>query len=404
MNEDLKKRFAALSLRAPEILLPAEGVSYEKFAVIACDQHSAEPAYWEETSVIAGEAPSALRLMLPEAWLSRREEIEPEITRTMHRYLKEGVLAPAGEGFVYVRRETEPGVIRRGMIAAIDLEGYDYAPGNHNRIRATEATVKERLPERIKIRREAPIELPHVMVLLDDEENRLSKLLEERTAGAPKLYDFDLMQGGGHIDGTLIQDEALLSETAEVLEALDAKCEDGFLMAVGDGNHSLAAAKECWEMRKRELADAGLLTADALENDPLRYALVELVSVYDEGLTFHPIHRLIMHVAPEDQPAMAETLGLAQGNPDLQKLQPELDKWMDEYRKTHPDVELEYIHGREECLKLGERADCYPVVFDRFERGAFFQTVLENGTFVRKSFSLGEAREKRYYLESRKIR
>ena len=404
MNQELQKRFAKVSLHIPELLLPAKGVSFEKFAVIACDQHSAEPAYWEETKQIVGDAPSALHLMLPEAWLGDREKIEPEIPRTMQRYLEDGSLADIGCGLVYVRREVGPGLVRHGLVTAIDLEGYDWAPGNHNRIRATEATVAERLPERIKIRGKAPLELPHVMVLLDDEKNVLTEALEGRRNHLQKLYDFELMQGGGRIEGYFVREEEDLCAVAEVMERLLGACEDGFLMAVGDGNHSLAAAKECWEMRKRELASAGLLTEEAREKDPLRYALVELVSVYDEGLSFHPIHRLIMHVEPEDMPGMVRELGLDQEPLDLQKLQPALDAWMSEYKKEHPQVELEYIHGRQECLQLGEAADCYPVVFDKFERGAFFKTVLKNGTFVRKSFSLGEAREKRYYLECRKIR
>ncbi|MBR1758959.1 MAG: DUF1015 family protein [Lachnospiraceae bacterium] len=404
MNDVLKRRFLKVGLRVPEILMPAPEVDLSKFAVIACDQHSAEPAYWAETERIVGEAPSALRLMLPEAYLAEKERYEPKISEAMRQYLDAGILTSVGEGFVYVRREVAPGVLRRGLVAAIDLESYDYKPGNHNRIRATEATVKERLPERIKIRSGAPIELPHVLVLLDDERNHLSGLLEEKCATLPKLYDFDLMQGGGHIDGTLIEDEELLTDVADVLEELAAKCEDNFLMAVGDGNHSLAAAKECWEARKSELMESNFISTEMLTEDPLRYALVELISVYDEGLSFHPIHRLIMHVDPEDQARMVDELGLDRQDLDLQKLQPALDAWMGEYRKTHPAVELEYIHGREECLALGDAPDCYPIVFDKFERGSFFKTVLTNGTFVRKSFSLGEAREKRYYLESRRIR
>ena len=405
MNQELQNRFAEVSLHIPEILLPAPELSLAQFAVIACDQHSAEPAYWEETKRIAGDALSALHLMLPEAWLGSREEIEPEIPRTMKKYLEDGSLRSIGCGMVYVRREVGPGLVRHGLVTAIDLEGYDWAPGNHNRIRATEATVAERLPERIKIRNQACLEIPHVMVLLDDEENAMSGLLEARRERLPKLYDFELMQGGGRIEGYFVQEESALAAVAGVMERLLASCEDGFLMAVGDGNHSLAAAKACWEMRKEELAAAGGdMSPEALAAEPLRYALVELVSVYDEGLSFHPIHRLIMHVDPADIPGMVRELGLDEEHLDLQKLQPALDLWMAEYRKTHPEVELEYIHGREECLQLGHTPGCFPIVFDRFERGAFFKTVLANGTFVRKSFSLGEAREKRYYLESRRIR
>lgn len=390
------QRLQRFGISVPEILLPREDIPLEKFAVIACDQHSAEPEYWEETEKIVGNTPSSLRLMLPEAWLSRKEELEPKINQTMDSYLQEGILQPAGCGLVYVRRqvgEKADGtpLIRHGLVAAIDLTCYDYVPGNHNRIRATEATVKERLPERIHIREKASLEMPHVLVMLDDEENRLTQLLESRKDQLRRLYDFDLMQDGGHIEGYFIDSEEDLQRVADVMEILDQKCEDGFLMAVGDGNHSLAAAKETF------LAHP--------ENPLLRYALVELISVYDEGLSFHPIHRLLMNLDPADIPEIKKTLGLDQDQaPDLQKLQPALDEWLESYRKDHPKAELEYIHGEKECRTLGEKPGNLAIVFDSFERGSFFKTVLENGNFVRKSFSLGEAREKRYYLESRKIK
>ena len=390
------QRLQRFGISVPEILLPREDIPLEKFAVIACDQHSAEPEYWEETEQIVGDTPSSLRLMLPEAWLSRKEELEPKINQTMDSYLQEGILQPAGCGLVYVRRqvgEKADGtpLIRHGLVAAIDLTCYDYVPGNHNRIRATEATVKERLPERIHIREKASLEMPHVLVMLDDEENRLTQLLESRKDQLRRLYDFDLMQDGGHIEGYFIDSEEDLQRVADVMEILDQKCEDGFLMAVGDGNHSLAAAKETF------LAHP--------ENPLLRYALVELISVYDEGLSFHPIHRLLMNLDPADIPEIKKTLGLDQDQaPDLQKLQPAMDEWLESYRKDHPKAELEYIHGEKECRTLGEKPGNLAIVFDSFERGSFFKTVLENGNFVRKSFSLGEAREKRYYLESRKIK
>lgn len=402
---------ASLGIKVPEILLPAEDIDPAKFAVIACDQHSAEPAYWEETVRIVGSSPSALHLMLPEAWLDQKDEKEPLIERAMSRYLADGTLRSIGEGFVYVRRTvgTRPDgtpLVRHGLVAAIDLEKYDYVPGNHNLIRATEATVKERLPERIRIREKASLEMPHVLVMLDDEKNALTALLEQMRAGDPAdggasagssaasglkcLYDFDLMQDGGHIEGCFLNEPEQIAQIAKVLSSLYDACDDGFLMAVGDGNHSLAAAKETWKAHP--------------EIPALRYALVELISVYDEGLSFHPIHRLLMNLDPADIPAIRKELRLDDPSLDLQDLQPRIDEWLTEYRKTHPAAELEYIHGREECLALGEKPGNLAIVFDKFERGSFFRTVLENGTFVRKSFSLGEAREKRYYLECRRLR
>ena len=302
------QRLQRFGISVPEILLPREDIPLEKFAVIACDQHSAEPEYWEETEKIVGDTPSSLRLMLPEAWLSRKEELEPKINQTMDSYLQEGILQPAGCGLVYVRRqvgEKADGtpLIRHGLVAAIDLTCYDYVPGNHNRIRATEATVKERLPERIHIREKASLEMPHVLVMLDDEENRLTQLLESRKDQLRRLYDFDLMQDGGHIEGYFIDSEEDLQRVADVMKILDQKCEDGFLMAVGDGNHSLAAAKETF------LAHP--------ENPLLRYALVELISVYDEGLSFHPIHRLLMNLDPADIPEIKRPWALTRIRPRI---------------------------------------------------------------------------------------
>lgn len=391
------KKLQRFGIAVPRVMLPREGADLSKFAVIACDQHSAEPAYWEEVVRTVGDAPSALHLMLPEAWLSQKEELEPKIVESMNRYVSDGTLCDIGEGLIYIRRQVgvkEDGspLYRHGLLAAIDLDRYEYQVGNHALIRATEATVKERLPERIEIRQKAPIELPHVLVLLNDQQNALTALLEEmrQKADVSPLYSFDLMMDGGHIEGYQINEADQLDAIASVFEMLYNQAEDGFLMAVGDGNHSLAAAKEAWKAHP--------------DNPLMRYALVELVSVYDEGLSFHPIHRLLMHLDPADIPSIKETLGLNEASVDLQALQPRMDEWLEKYREKCPEAELEYIHGRQECLMLGEKPGNLAIVFDRFERGSFFETVLKNGIFVRKSFSLGEAREKRYYLESRKIR
>lgn len=385
---NLNALFAPLGLRIPEILLPAHDV--DKFAVIACDQHSAEPEYWAETERIVGSVPSALHLMLPEAWLGRKNA-GADVPENMRRYLADGSLKSIGEGFVYVRRQTADG-IRRGLLAAVDLEQYDFSPDAATLMRATEATVRERLPARIALRREAVLEMPHVLVLTDDRENSVSTLLESSLGSLSKLYDFELMQGGGHIEGYHVCNESICRAIAERLGALNESRGSAPLYAVGDGNHSLAAARECWYEQRASIPES------QREGHPLRYALVELVSIYDEGLSFHPIHRLLCNVDPD---AVQRELGFnADDPPSLQDLQPRLDAWL----ALHPEAELEYIHGADECRRLGARPDRLSIVFPGFDRGDFFATIQRSGIFVRKSFSLGSANEKRYYLECRRIR
>lgn len=388
--ESAVKQLAGLGVAVPEILLPAPGVDYGKFAVIACDQHSAEPEYWDETERIVGNSPSALRLMIPEARLGDNPD-ENTVFSNMERYLSDGTLQSAGAGFVYVKRQTSCGV-RRGLLLALDLEQYDYTPGAGSLIRATEATVKERLPARISIRRRAALEMPHILILTDDRGNALSSYLEGELGSLPKLYDFNLMQGGGHIEGYQAAGEETCAQIASILRGLLEGSADGLLFAVGDGNHSLAAAKECWNEMKASVPEEQRL------NHPMRYALAEVVSIYDEGLGFYPIHRLLYYVDPDE--VQAEIGFDAQNPPSLQELQPKLDRWL----QRHPEAKLEYIHGREECLRLGDEPDRLAIVFDSFPRDSFFETIRKNGIFVRKSFSLGTASEKRYYLECRKLR
>ena len=282
---------------------------------------------------------------------------------------------------------------RRGLMVALELEEYSYTPGDKALSRATEQTVPERLPPRVAIRRGAALEMPHVMVLIDDREDRLMRAMEESTHGQAPLYDFELMQGGGHLTGYAVQQTAQWQEIAEILEGLKEKSGDGFLFAVGDGNHSLAAAKAYWEEKKQTLP------LSQQQDDPARFALVEVVNLYDPAMPFLPIHRLLYHVDPEE---VQRQVGFDAGNPpSLQELQPRLDRWLDD----HPQAELEYIHGEKECRALaGEAPDRLAILYDTFDRGSVFPTVQKNGVFVRKSFSLGEACEKRYYLECRRIR
>ena len=329
------ERLDQLGIAPAEVLLPK--ADPEKFAVVACDQFTSQPEYWAEAEQIVGDVPSALRLMMPEAWLEdpSKKAHEAAIPAYMEKYLKDGVFRDLGECFIYVERSTMTGV-RRGLIANLALDRYEYVPGNKALIRATEKTVEERLPVRIEIRKKAAFEMPHVMVLVSDPKDRLMAAAKELCVGIAPEYDFDLMLGGGHIKGWAIRGDEAFKRIADCLEELKAQAEDGMLYAVGDGNHSLAAAKKCGD----------------------RYAMVELVNLYDEALVFEPIHRL-----------------------------------------KKDGVVVDYIHGKEECLALGSREGYEAVIMPEYPKSRLFPDVIEKGTLPKKTFSMGRAKDKRYYLE-----
>lgn len=387
-----KQALAEVGVSLPSILLPADGIDLHRFSVIACDQFTAQPEYWQDVEDIVEDACSTLRITLPEVYLSENNDADiNRINTTMRQYLDKRLLVDIGETFVYLRRRTSTGV-RQGLVVALDLEQYNYAKDAKSMIRATEGTIVDRLPPRIKIRSGAPLETPHIMVLIDDRENRLMSLLADQKEALECLYDFTLMKGGGHSTGYRVDAPSLLLEIARILKELKMQGGDNFLFAMGDGNHSFAAAKACWEAIKPTLSP------EECEKHPARYALAELVSLYDPALKFEPIHRLIYNVDPA---AVQQELGFDAANPpDAQVLQPKLDEWL----RVHPEAELEYVHGAQECRELGHNPDRLAIVFPEFDRDSLFEVVRQNGAFVRKSFSMGEARDKRYYLECRKIK
>lgn len=390
---DCRQAFAEAGAAIPRLLLPNPSVDLHRFAVIACDQFSAQPEYWQQVEDLVGDAPSALRLMLPEAHLAADNTARiGRINSTMQDYLSTRVLTDVGEALVYLRRRISSGV-RRGLMLALDLEQYDFSKDSKSLIRATEGTVLDRLPPRVAIRRDAFVEMPHIMVLIDDREDSLMGTLEEALPDLECLYDFTLMQGGGHLSGYRVDGPRLLMRVAGVLGALKSCAEDGLLYAMGDGNHSFATAKACWEELKPTL------TEQERKTHPARYGLVELVNLYDPALKFEPIHRLLLHVDPA---RVQREVGFdARRPPSLQVLQPMLDEWF----KEHPEAELEYIHGADDCRALEASApDRLAVVFPGFDRDSLFEVVRRDGCFVRKSFSMGHARDKRYYLECRAIR
>jgi len=391
MEPATRARLAAAGAAPAEILLPAAGVDLTRFSCVACDQYSAQPEYWEEVSAFVGAAPSSLAMMMPEAWLGSRPEHERAIPGAMARFLADGTLVSQGEGMVFLHRWTTAGV-RRGLVLALDLEQYDFTPGSHSLIRATEQTVVERLPARIAIRRAAPIEMPHILVLLDDRERRLMSLLDAVTEGKPPAYDFPLMRQSGRLTGWMLREEETLRAVADALLALKERAADGMLYAMGDGNHSFAAAKAHWDALRPTLPPADRQT------HPARWALAELVDLHDPALTFEPIHRLLLGVDPD---AVQREAGFdAADPPPLQELQPRLDAWL----AQHPEAGLEYIHGREECLRLGDAPDRLAIVWDAFSRDTLFADVERHGVLCRKSFSMGAACDKRFYLECRRIR
>lgn len=402
------------ALKKADVLLPAAGTVMNQWAVVACDQFTAQPDYWQKAEALVGDAPSTLRITLPEVYLPESEARVPAIHAAMKEYLEKGVLREAVHGFVLVERITQSGV-RPGLMAALDLEEYDYSKDSSSLIRATEGTVAARVPPRAKIRSGAPLEAPHVMMLIDDPACTVIEPLYARRTALQKLYDFDLMLDGGHVRGWAVEDADADGVFAAV-EKLAAHC-GGLLYAVGDGNHSLAAAKMCWN----RIRDA--LTEEERENHPARYALVELVNLNCPALVFEPIHRILFNVDSADLlsglrarlnergegDAEGEDLivfdgAMQLGFKSVQHPLPLTQDYLDEYLAAHPEAEIDYIHG-EDALRALVAAHPHSMGFmpRAFDKSELFDSIRRWGVLPRKTFSMGEAVEKRYYLETRRI-
>jgi len=410
------------AFKPADILMPrVEDMS--KWAVIACDQFSSNPAYWERVRANAGDAPSTINLILPEAELGTPQEEAhlAVINNTMAEYQSSDVFRTYERAFVYVERTLESGAIRKGLVGMVDLDTYDYSVGSVSAIRATEKTVVERIPPRMRVRRNAPIELPHILMLCDDHEKVLIEPIEAMKAELPLLYDFDLMEGGGHITGWLVQGEAVDAFEAR-LEAYTATVGEKYtglpgvpmVFAVGDGNHSLATAKACYEELKA--ANPGV----DLSGHPARYALVELENIHDEAQVFEPIHRVLVKTDPKKLLQDLESVCAEGGFPVkwyvgqesgviyLDKarsqlavgvLQSFLDAWMKEN-----EAEIDYIHGDEDTRQLAAQDNAIGFLLPAMEKSQLFRGVIADGILPRKTFSMGHAREKRYYLEGRTIK
>ena len=398
----MDERFQGLGFYPADILLPRD-CDLTKWAVVACDQYTSQPEYWQRVEFFVGNSPSALHLILPESSLEG-PSVETDIldiNNTMSRYLREGRFRTLEHAMIYVERTLESGRVRRGVVGMVDLEQYDYEPGADTLIRATEGTVLSRIPPRVAVRKNAPIELPHAMVLADDPGRTVIEPLTALRDRLEPVYDFELMEHSGHLRGWLLG-EAEQGAVAAALRALSdpaafharygTKDKPVMLYAMGDGNHSFAAAKAHWDTLKTSL------TADEREWHPARFGLVELVNLYDSALAFEPIHRLLMGVDPK---AVQHDLDFdAENPPELQKLQPMLDEWLSQ----HPEAQLEYIHGEADCRRLGQASDRLAIAWKKFDKEKLFPDVARHGVLCRKSFSMGSAPDKRFYLECRKIR
>ncbi|MGE5583294.1 MAG: DUF1015 domain-containing protein [Bacillota bacterium] len=447
----MNKNFCGLGI--PEILLPGPGIDLAKWPVVACDQYTSQPEYWEKVSALVGDSPSTLRLIYPEVYLGKEDGSKriKDIHLRMREYLEENILVSQGAGFVLVDRRTSRVPSRKGLIVALDLECYDYHPGSQTLIRATEGTVLERIPPRVKIREEAAVESPHILVLIDDPERTVIEPVARQASRLKKLYSVDLMMNGGHIEGYQIADAQIIAGIFKSLQALAAAEEFNqkyglsdqapLLYAVGDGNHSLATAKAVWEKIKQ--SNPGIDP----DRHPARYALVEMVNIHDPGIKFEPIHRVLFGATPEQLfPAMQEyyrkrgadfrcrpsavkylALNLQEkrkenqashrigyitgkgggvieiGNPAHHLEVGTLQAFLDDYTSKNSAARIDYIHGEDVVIELGSMPGNIGFYLPAMEKSDLFKTVIVDGVLPRKTFSMGEAEEKRFYMECRRI-
>ncbi len=426
----IKLSFDMLPFKPSDILMP-KNCDLGKWSVVACDQYTSQPEYWDRVAQTVGSDPSTLRLILPESSLEgpNVEQDIAEINLTMVHYLREGRFEAYPDSLIYVERTLASGAVRRGLVGMVDLEEYDYDPGASTLIRATEGTVISRIPPRVKVRKNAPIELPHVMLLTDDPDRTIIEPLARVKERRTPLYDFSLMEEGGRIAGWLLEQ----AEQAEVASALKSLAEPAvfekkyqaegrpvLLFAVGDGNHSLATAKECYRRQKEMVGE------EQAKRIPARYALVELVNLHDDSLQFEPIHRVVFNTDPK---ALLNGLlaayegacfGKGEGHvvefvhsdgtgyvtvphPAVQLPVGTLQSFLDRWLAGHGG-RVDYVHGDEVARQLGNTPGCISFLLPSMPKEQLFPTVIFDGVLPRKTFSMGNANDKRFYLEARRIR
>ncbi len=409
-----------------KILLPKEGTDMSKWSVVACDQYTSEPEYWQAAADFVGDAPSMLNMVLPEVYLEADDVADRinNICAAMDKYIADGVLTESEPTYIYVERTQADGMVRKGIVGKIDLEHYDYSKGSTSAVRATEGTILERIPPRVRVRENAPLESPHIMILIDDVAKAIIEPLADEKEKFKKAYDFTLMQNSGSIKGYFVSDniceriDTLLSELCD-LDKFNAKYgvneSAPLAFAMGDGNHSLATAKACWEKLKAEGAD--------INTHPARYALAEIVNLHDDAMVFEPIHRVLFGV---DTDAFAKFLadnGVAEGNggqtfeyiaggvsktmsisnPTANIAVGSLQNLIDEYLKNNAGT-VDYIHGDDVVREFAAKEGNVGILFDVMDKSELFKTVILDGALPRKTFSMGHAHDKRFYTECRKIR
>lgn len=436
------RNYQSVGIQIPDIFLPNENIDLSKWSVIACDQFTSQPEYWDEVREFVNQSPSTLNLILPEVYLGKLDEkvLVDKIRQSMRDYLEKKIIKPL-EGMILIERISTAG-IRHGLLIALDLEKYDFNKGSSSLIRATEDTIIDRLPPRIRIRENAILELPHILVLIDDPGKTIIEPLLNKISNFPRIYDFDLMLGSGHLKGYLVNNVNIEMKMIKALEKFTqpdhfqkkyglTKNEEILLFAVGDGNHSLATAKAVWEKKKATLPT----------DHPLRYALVEIENIHDPGLSFEAIHRVLfgikqniiealqnyfgnkfnltpyqsyqeMKLKVEKSSFEKQIIGLITSNfyailnidhPSSNLAVGTLQEFLDAFLSRGGAEGIDYIHGADTLLKISQKPDNFGFYLPMIDKNQLFRTVILEGSLTRKTFSMGEAKDKRFYLESRKI-
>ena len=418
-----------IPFKTADILIPKKGIDMTKWSVVACDQYTSEPEYWKEVENFVGDSPSTLNLTLPEVYLESdnvNERIE-NINANMEDMLKRDLFDEYKDSLFYIERTCNDGKVREGIIGVVDLEDYSFEKGSQTLIRATEKTVIERIPPRMKVRENALLELPHIMILIDDEDKNIIENLKNEVTDKDMIYNFDLMQKGGSIKGYNLSKDSINSIMNKLEKLADKEnfekkynvSDKGVLLfAMGDGNHSLATAKTCYEKLKETLSEEEYL------NHPARYALVEIVNLHSDALEFEAIHRVVFDVDTDDlintlynyydinEDGNGEKFRLVTkdidktlyiSNPKSNISVGSIQIFLDDYLTNHKG-KIDYIHGDDVTIELGKKDNNVGILFDAMDKKDLFKTVILDGSLPRKTFSMGHSYDKRYYLEARKIR
>lgn len=390
-----------------EFLLPSQGVNLSKWSVIACDQFTSQRDYWQQLDEFVGDSPSTLRIIYPEVYLADgdKEKRIKNVYEAMRRYEEDGTLCRKS-GVIAVDRTISDKRHRLGLVATVDLEEYDFSPVNNARVKATEKTVEERLPARIEVRRGATLESAHVMLLM--QHGSFIRDVLESQKGRKPVYDFDLNMNGGHLAGYLIEDcDGLLEKLDKITSA-----QQGISYAVGDGNHSLATAKKCWEEIKKGLSE------EEAKSHPARYAMVEIVDIYDDSLDFEPIHRVLFGAGDD---ALKFISDACSGNACVTAVQngksskiavcensadaiADIQNAIDRYIALNPKCSVDYVHGDAYALDVAKKNGAIAILMPTVAKDGLFDYAARRGVLPRKSFSMGNAEDKRYYFETRKIK